>query len=112
MLGSRVQPGRAPVEALLLPALERLLAAGADPDAQDERGVGPLHAAAIHGLARCTGRLLAAGADPERRDRLGRRPADLARLLGYPALCALFEQFRAPRPERGRSRSDRDSPLS
>ncbi|GIX32281.1 MAG: hypothetical protein KatS3mg125_0237 [Lysobacterales bacterium] len=111
LLGSRVQPGRAALEALLLPSLQRLILAGADLDAQDDRGVGPLHAGSIHGLTRAVALLLEHGADPERRDRLGRRPADLARLLGYVELCALFDRFRAQR-SKDPSRRAQDEGLS
>ncbi len=111
LLGSRVQPGKTASETILLPSLRRLLAAGADPDAQDDRGVGPLHAAAIHGLMRCTLLLLEQGADPDRPDRLGRRPADLARLLGYAALVGLYDRSRGQRPQRP-SRHAQDEGLS
>jgi ankyrin repeat protein len=111
LLGSRVQPGRTALETLLLPSVRRLLSAGADPDAQDDRGVGPLHAAAIHGLARAALLLAEHGADPDRADRLGRRPADLARLLGYAELCALFDRMRARRAQQS-SRPAQDQGLS
>lgn len=108
LLGSRVQPGKLVLEKLLLPALRKLLAAGADPNAQDDRGVGPLHAAAIHGLIRAALVLLEHGADPDRVDRIGRRPADLARLLGYAQLCGLFDRARAQRAEESSRRGQKE----
>jgi ankyrin repeat protein len=65
-----------------------LLARGANPDAQDQRGVGVLHAAAMHGLADPCRSLLRAGADPALRDTLGRSAAEVALMLGYADLAA------------------------
>jgi ankyrin repeat protein len=59
------------------PAVEWLLARGADPDARWDHGdarVTPLHLAAAHGHARVVRLLLAAGADPRIRD--GRHDGD------------------------------------
>jgi ankyrin repeat protein len=64
-----------------------LLDHGAELDAQDERGVSPLHACAIHGLLGPAQQLLARGASREALDCLGRRPGDLAQLLGYAELA-------------------------
>lgn len=83
LLGAGTSPG-APPRQRDLPALAQiLLARGADPDAQDTRGVGCLHAAAMHGRLDVCELLLRAGADPTRRDRLGRTAHDVALVLGY-----------------------------
>jgi ankyrin repeat protein len=73
--------------ALGLPDLcARLLVAGANiqaQDAQDSRGFGPLHLAALHGLLRTTQRLLRAGCDPDLRDTLNRTPREIAVMRGF-----------------------------
>ena len=87
LLGARAEPG-APCQAthlaMLLPIL---LDHGAQLDAQDDRGVSPLHACAIHGLLGPAQQLLARGAARDARDCLGRTPGDLAHLLGYAELA-------------------------
>jgi ankyrin repeat protein len=52
-------------------------------DAQDPRGFGPLHLAALHGLLRATQRLLRAGCDPNMRDALNRSPREIAVMRGF-----------------------------
>ena len=64
LLGARAEPGTACDEDVVLAALERLLDEDVSLDAQDPRGFGPLHLAALHGLLRVVQRLLRAGADP------------------------------------------------
>jgi hypothetical protein len=56
-----------------------LLAAGADPNDADPRGVTPLHRAVRTRSAAAVRALLAAGADPGRRNRNGSTPVDLTR---------------------------------
>jgi len=68
--------------------VELLLARGADLDAQDQRGVGVLHACAMHGLAEPCRVLLRAGANPALIDALGRTAAEVALMLGYADLAA------------------------
>ena len=67
----------------LLALLPLLLQRGADVNAQDNRGVGALHACAMHGLLLPARALLAAGADPARADMLERTPREIAHLLGF-----------------------------
>ncbi|MFC0676576.1 ankyrin repeat domain-containing protein [Lysobacter korlensis] len=88
LLGARAEPGSAADEDVLITGLERLLDDGASLDAQDPRGFGPLHLAALHGLVRVVQRLLRAGADPERRDTLNRTPRDIALMRGFIDIAA------------------------
>ena len=95
LLGARAEPGTACDEDVLLAGLERLLAEGVALDAADQRGLTPLHLAAMHGLARVVQRLLREGADRNARDILGRSPHDLAVLRGFVDVAAEFEPARA-----------------
>ena len=56
-----------------------LIAAGADPNAADRRGVAALHRAVRTRSAAAVGALLEAGADPRQRNRSGSTPMVLAR---------------------------------
>lgn len=67
---------------------EPLLAAGAEPNAQQRGGFAPLHEAALNGNAALTALLLAHGADPQQRNDEGRTPLDLAREKGHAGLFA------------------------
>ena len=60
----------------------RLLAAGADPNSQDERGDTALRGAILFGHADIVGLLLAAGADPNLPNRVGSLPLHTAAYLG------------------------------
>jgi RNA polymerase sigma-70 factor (ECF subfamily) len=64
-------------------AAAELLARGADPRRASQRGVTPLHAAAMRGRAELADLLLAHGADPTQRDADGRTPGDWAALNGH-----------------------------
>lgn len=108
MLGARAEPGTACDEDVLLAGLERLLAEGVALDAADQRGLTPLHLAAMHGLARVVQRLLREGADRQARDALGRTPHDLAVLRGFVDVAAEFEPGRAGPPSLARFLRERD----
>jgi len=78
-------------EAVLLMAVERLLAAKANVHAKCERyGLGPLHLAALNGLPKVAKCLLNAGADPQAADAQGRRPRQIALLRGFVDVAAVF----------------------
>ena len=83
LLGARAEPGSACDEDVLMAVVEQLRDEGADLDARDPRGFGPLHLAALHGLLQLTRRLLRAGADPEARDALNRTPREIAVMRGF-----------------------------
>jgi ankyrin repeat protein len=83
LLGARAEPGATADQRALLAVLPLLLARGADVNAQDRRGVGALHACAMHGLLLPARALLAAGADPALRDERGRTAREVAHLLGF-----------------------------
>ena len=88
LLGAHAHP-RTPVDqAPLLTLLAVLVKRRADVNTQDQRGVGPLHACAMHGLLLPARALLAAGADPARGDLLGRTPREIAQLLGFVDVAA------------------------
>jgi len=88
LLGARAEPGTASDEDVLIAGVERLLDDEAALDAQDPRGFGPLHLAALHGLMRTVQRLLQAGADPELRDTLNRTPREIALMRGFVDIAA------------------------
>ena len=75
---------------MLLAGLERLLDEDVTLEAQDARGFGPLHLAALHGLLRVTQQLLRAGCDPDLRDALNRTPREIAVMRGFVDVAAEF----------------------
>ncbi len=83
LLGARAQPRSGADQKALLGLLGMLCERGARIDVQDERGVSPLHACAMHGLLLPARALLGAGADRTRRDLLERTPREVAHLLGF-----------------------------
>ncbi|WP_372016767.1 ankyrin repeat domain-containing protein [Pseudoxanthomonas sp. 10H] len=90
LLGARAEPGGACDENVVLAGLERLLEEGVSLEAQDPRGFGPLHLAALHGLHGVVQRLLRAGADPDLRDTLNRSPREIAVMRGFVDVAAEF----------------------
>ena len=90
VLGARAEPGTACDEDTVLVALDRLLDEEVSLDAQDPRGFGPLHLAALHGLLRVTQRLLRAGSDPDLRDALNRTPREIAVMRGFVDVAGEF----------------------
>jgi ankyrin repeat protein len=88
LLGARSQPGSAGDQQHIQALLSLFLVGRADVNIQDERGVSPLHACAMHGLLLPARALLAARADAECRDALERTPREVASLLGYVDVAA------------------------
>lgn len=87
LLGGCVDPGVSVHAAHVAALLPLLLDHGAALDIQDERGVGPLHACAVHGLLAPAQQLLARGAARDLRDCLGRSAGEIAQLFGYSELA-------------------------
>ena len=79
----RVQPLHSAVAARNGDAVRALLAAGADPDARQQRGITALHAAAVHGDDDMVGALMDAGADPTLADDEGTTAPAYARRGGF-----------------------------
>src|SRR5690606_35211034 len=90
LLGARAEPGTACDEDVVMAALDHLLDEEVSLDAQDPRGFGPLHLAALHGQLRMTQRLLRAGCDPDLRDALNRTPREIAVMRGFVDVAAEF----------------------
>jgi hypothetical protein len=90
LLGARAEPGTACDEDVVLTGTERLLDEDVALGAQDHRGFGPLHLAALHGLLRVTQRLLRAGCDPGLRDTLNRTPREIAVMRGFVDVAGEF----------------------
>lgn len=91
LLGARAEPGTACDEQVVLAGVERLLDEDVSLDVADQRGFGPLHLAALHGLPLLVQRLLRAGADADRRDALNRTPRDIAIMRGFIDVAGQFE---------------------
>ncbi|HXH01580.1 MAG TPA: ankyrin repeat domain-containing protein, partial [Xanthomonadaceae bacterium] len=95
LLGARAEAGTAADEDVVLAGLERLFDESVALQVQDSRGFGPLHLAALHGLARVVRRLLRAGADPALRDALGRTPSEVALMRGFIDVAGEFGPVRS-----------------
>ncbi|MBV6838527.1 ankyrin repeat domain-containing protein [Xanthomonas campestris pv. merremiae] len=91
LLGARAEPGTACDEQVVLAGVERLLDEDVSLDVADQRGFGPLHLAALHGLPLLVQRLLRAGADADRRDALNRTPREIAIMRGFIDVAGQFE---------------------
>ena len=97
LLGARAEPGTPSTEEVVLAGLERLLDEDVRLDAREQRGFGPLHLAALHGLLRVAQALLNEGADLDQRDALNRTPREVAVMRGYVDVAAeLAPQGGAP----------------
>lgn len=98
LLGAR-EPAGARCDAEHLARLtELLLGYGAKLDTQDQRGVGALHACALHGLLGCARMLKAHGAPLDLVDGFGRGAADVASLLGYTDVAGELDASRQVMP--------------
>ena len=95
LLGARAEPGTACDEDVVLAALDQLLDEEVSLDAQDPRGFGPLHLAALHGQLRLTQRLLRAGCNPDLRDALNRTPREIAVMRGFVDVAGEFVPLQA-----------------
>jgi ankyrin repeat protein len=101
LLGAHADPG-ADCQAEHLTALAGLVAdAGAGLDVQDHRGVGVLHACALHGLLGCARVLKGRGARLDLADSRGRTAGEVAAMLGYVDLAAELGAVRTPMPVPG-----------
>ena len=74
--------------------IELLIAHGADPNARDDFGQTPLHAAAFEGELRAVKLLLQAGADPSIQDMSSETPLDQAVARGHTEIADLFRQIK------------------
>lgn len=98
LLGARSPPG-SPCDAEHLKRLaELLLERGAKLDTQDQRGVGTLHACALHGLLGCARLLKANGAPLDQVDGFDRSAADVAGMLGYVDVAVELGTVQLPLP--------------
>ena len=91
LLGARAEPGTDCDEDVVIAALDHLLDEGVSLDAQDPRGFGPLHLAALHGQLKLVQRLLRAGCNPDLRDTLNRTPREIAVMRGFVDVAAEFK---------------------
>ncbi|MBO9664493.1 ankyrin repeat domain-containing protein [Dokdonella sp.] len=98
LLGSRSAPGSSCDAEHLARLTELLLGYGAKLDTQDQRGVGALHACALHGLLGCARMLKVHGASLDLVDGFGRTAADVASLLGYTEVAAELGAAHLPLP--------------
>ena len=97
LLGARAEPGTPSTEEVVLAGLERLFDEDVRLDTREQRGFGPLHLAALHGLLRVAQALLQEGADLDQRDALNRTPREIALMRGYVDVAAeLAPQGGAP----------------
>lgn len=86
---------RAAIEAHQTAVVERLLAAGADPNYHEPDRWPLLHQAALRGAAELVELLLAAGADPHA-EAAGRNAREIAEQMGHVAVAELLPQRPLP----------------
>jgi hypothetical protein len=98
LLGARAQPGARCDAEHLSRLCGVLLERGARLDTQDQRGVGVLHACALHGLYGCARLLKAHGAPLDQLDGFERSAADVAALLGYVDVATELGAMQAAMP--------------
>jgi ankyrin repeat protein len=98
LLGASAPPGTACDGEHLAALVKILLQRDAAVDTQDQRGVTPLHACAVHGLLGCARALKAHGARLDQPDLLGRSAGEVAALLGYVDVATELGVERAPIP--------------
>ncbi len=97
LLGARAEPGSSADQQHLQSLLSLFLVGRADLNVQDQRGVSPLHACAMHGLLLPARALLAARANPESHaDMHGRTPR-----ARWP-ICSAILMFAAELTARGK----------
>jgi ankyrin repeat protein len=98
LLGARAQPGTPCDGEHLATLVKVLLQREAAVDTQDQRGVTPLHACAMHGLLGCARALKAHGASLEQTDLLGRTAGEVAAMLGFVDVASELGADRAQIP--------------
>ncbi|SFN55516.1 ankyrin repeat domain-containing protein [Dokdonella immobilis] len=98
LLGARAEPGAACDAQHIGQLASLLIGKGAAVDTQDQRGVSPLHACAMHGLLGVARLLKSHGAPIDQRDGLGRSAGEIAALLGYVDVAAELGVVRSPVP--------------
>ena len=108
LLGARAEPGTPSAEDVVLSGVERLFDEDVRLDARDQRGFGPLHLAALHGLSRVAQALLREGADLDQRDLLNRTPREIALMRGYVDVAAELAPPGNPPPQVSMARFLRD----
>ncbi len=94
LLGAGYEPGANLREDTVLAQVQLLGSHGVKLAAQDRRGFGPLHLAALHGMGRVVRALLDLGANPEQRDAINRRPSEIALMRGFVDIAHEFAPTR------------------
>ncbi|MGA9342138.1 MAG: ankyrin repeat domain-containing protein [Rhodanobacteraceae bacterium] len=103
LLGARAEPGAKCHAAHLATLVDLLLDHKVSLDCQDLRGVGVLHACAMHGLLGCARLLKSRGARLDLCDTRGRTAGEVAAMLGYVDLATELGVVRVPLPNPGQT---------